>query len=125
MTQIQAMLVALNAARIRAIIQKNNRIYLKGFGRDITAYITFDFPDDTQWDTPMGLFGGCSLRVITDAGIGKQDIHRRQDVMHDIGTRLYRAGITSIMPAENPREIFPLPKNNDIAPEDDGDNKTN
>ncbi len=109
-TQIEAMHKALRAAGINANIYKGQRVYLNGFGKDITAYITFDEPDATEWSE---LYSGCALKVFTDAGGGKWAINRRQDVMHEIGTKLHRAGITSFAPAENPRDMVPMPEDDE------------
>jgi len=84
---------------------------LHGYGRDITAYITFDDPSAETWLD--SLFDGCALKVFTDAGSGQAASHRRQDVMHQIGTDLHRAEITTCAPPENPREIVPLPEDDE------------
>lgn len=112
-TQIQAMFEALISAGFKAKIWKENRIYLNGFGRDITAYIIFDEPDSKEWNTPSGLFAGCALKVFTDAGTGKWALHRRQDVMHEIGTKLFKAGITTFGPDPDPRRMIPTVEDED------------
>lgn len=111
-TQIQAMLAKLKEAGIGAKIWKDERIYLQGFGRDISAYITFDEPEAIEWSK---LFSGCALKVYTDAGGGKWAHNRRQDVMQEIGAALHRAGITDFAPPENPREMIPTRDPEDVA----------
>lgn len=109
-TQIAAMLEALTAAGIKAKIWKESRIYLNGYGRDIDAYISFDEPDSKAWDkSEDGLFTGCAVKVFTDAGMGKWAYNRRQDVMHRIGERLFRAGILPFAPDPDPRRMLPTP----------------
>ncbi|MHB8473735.1 MAG: hypothetical protein ACYDC8_12995 [Gammaproteobacteria bacterium] len=54
-----------------------------------------------------GIRTGCALKVYTDAGEGKWALHRRQDVMQEIGAQLHRAGITSFAPPEDARQMIP------------------
>lgn len=103
--QIDAFMNLLGAHGIKGKIWQRKRIYLQKFGKDITAYITFDDPE--SFAVPEGLFSGCALKVFTDAGEGKWAYNRRQDVMQEIGAALHRAGITSFAPPENARDMTP------------------
>ena len=104
--QIDAFFNQLSAHGIKGKIWKRSRIYLQGFGKDITAYIAFDEPE-ADYSQDSNLFSGCALKVYTDAGDGKWAFNRRQDVMQEIGAQLHKAGITSFAPPEDARQMIP------------------
>jgi hypothetical protein len=91
-TQIEALTAALNAAALPAKAWKGKRIYLNGYGRDISAYITLDDPDREAVEGR--LFDGCALKVYSncDSQSGLWRANRAKQVKHDIMTTLYGDG---------------------------------
>ena len=114
-THIKGMLRGLTKAGIKAEIWRDTRILLHGFGRDITAYITFNNPTDEAWLDC--LFDGCALKVFVHPHLTADSrqwaLRRRQDAMHQIAVELYRAEITTSAPPENPRDMVPMPQDDD------------
>lgn len=93
MKQIAALTQALNESGISAKSWRDSRIYLSGFGRDITAYITLDEPLSETFEH---LFGGCSLKVFTDCEQSQNwKMNRYREVKHKIMITLDEAGITT------------------------------
>jgi hypothetical protein len=110
MTQIEALAAALTEAGFKANIFKGQRIYLNGYGRDISAYITLDYPDD---EVAQGrLFDGCALKVFSncDSQTGKWRTNRAKQIKHAIMERLYSEGdgITAYLgaPCENWEDVI-------------------
>jgi hypothetical protein len=92
MTQIEALTAALNTAGFTAKAWKGTRIYLNGYGRDISAYITMDEPGAEAEEGR--LFDGCALKVYSncDSQPGAWRANRAKQVKHDIMTSLYADG---------------------------------
>lgn len=91
MTQIEALTAALNASGFTAKAWKDQRIYLNGYGKDISAYITLDTPTDAAVDGR--LFDGCALKVYSNAEqSGAWLVNRRKQVKHQIMVQLYDDG---------------------------------
>ncbi len=89
--QIEALTEALNANGFSAKIWKGSRIYLNGYGKDISAYITLDWPDAPATDGR--LFDGCALKVFSNADqTGAWKVNRAKQVKHNIMTALYDEG---------------------------------
>jgi len=86
-----------------------------GFGRDITAYITFDNPTDDAWLDC--LFDGCALKVCVHPHLTNDSrqwaLRRRQDAIHWIAVQLYRAEITTFAQPENPHDMVPVPEDDE------------
>jgi hypothetical protein len=95
-TQIQALCAALNDAALDAKIWRGDRIYLNGYGKDISAYITFDdalTPADECVGT-MGLFQGCALKVFSNANQDRSwIISRAKQIKHGIMVAMVNASI--------------------------------
>ena len=71
-------------------IWQGRRIYINDFGRDITAYIEFDDPNNEDFEH---LMAGTKLQVYTKAEqAGKWAINRRKQVKHEIMTALKSGG---------------------------------
>ena len=105
MKQIDALTEAIKSSGISAKAWKESRIYLSGFGKDITAYITLDEPLSETFEH---LFGGCALKVFTDCNQGANwKMNRYRQVKHSIMMTLDEAGITSSIGSvcENASEV--------------------
>lgn len=91
-TQIEALSAAMNAAGLTTKAWKGTRIYVNGYGRDISAYITIDEPESEAVEGR--LFDGCALRVYSncDSQSGAWRANRAKQVKHDIMTTLYADG---------------------------------
>lgn len=117
-THIKGMLRALTKEGIKAEIWQD-RILLHGFGRDITAYLTFKNPADETWLD--NLFKGCALKVFIHppltADSGHYALHRRQEVIDQITAELHRVEITTLAPPDNPRDMVRIPEDDDSRPE--------
>ena len=100
-SQIAALSTALNQAGFKVNPypkrERWTRLYLNNYGRDITAYITFDEPerDATEVkDTSMGLYSGCALKVFCEADQSPAWIaNRRKQIKHEIMLKLVGASI--------------------------------
>ena len=107
MRQIEALTQAIKSTGISAKVWKDSRIYLSGFGRDITAYITLDEPLSETFEH---LFQGCALKVFTDCNQSANwKMNRYRQVKHSIMITLDEAGITSSIGSvcENASEVMP------------------
>jgi len=110
-SHIQALYAALLQAGFKAKIWKDQRIYLNGFGLDISAFFIFDDPaspfnPDGELQKKSGLLAYTSLKVFTDAGAGKWAINRRKEVLHAIGCELAKAGISKASPPPDYHEMI-------------------
>ena len=87
------------------------RIYLNGYGRDISAYIELDEPERDvaeleDWAGPgvrpeAGLYEGAALRVYSDAAQGRAwRVNRAKQVKHEIMTAIAAAMVAEGCPAE-------------------------
>lgn len=92
-THIEALTDALNHAGFDAKAWKNSKIYLNGYGKDISAYIDLDDPLDEDFDEDK-LWDGCSLKVYSncESQPGKWRVNRAKQIKHGIMQLLYSEG---------------------------------
>lgn len=95
-TQITSLTAALKKSGFNAREWKNERIYLNGLGRDITAFVTLDEPLSAP--DADNLFEGCGLKVFSNCDNQPMawKINRAKQVKHEIMKSLDFSGITAL-----------------------------
>lgn len=90
--QIDKLTIALNNAGLTARAWKNKRIYLNGYGRDISAYITLDEPESQA--VAGRLFDGCALKVYSNCESQPHQwrVNRAKQIKHGVMHTLYNEG---------------------------------
>ncbi len=106
-TLIDRLEQALQDADFNVSIWQGRRIYFKGEGRDIAAYIEFDGPVDPALPN-IPLLSGCNLKVFSNCETqGRQwRINRAKQVKHDLMLRMYAAKIADCKPCENWEDVI-------------------
>lgn len=80
--QIEALAAVLKEKGFSCSIWQNSRIYLNGYGKDISAFITFDDPTEEDFQNP---YSGCCLKVFTKTEAPKSwRVNRCKQVKHKI-----------------------------------------
>jgi hypothetical protein len=97
MKQIDALTIALQEHGFTVKAYQGFRIYLNGYGRDISAYIVLDDPDE-EAETGR-LYDGCALKVFSNCNNqgAKWRINRAKQIKHTIMTSLYESGIVAYL----------------------------
>lgn len=90
-TQIEKLDDNLSMAGFKTGLWKGIRIYINGYGKDIKAWIEFDYPFSTDFSNP---YDGCSLRVFSNTSQHKNWlIARAKKVKFKIMNDMKEAGI--------------------------------
>lgn len=106
-TLIERLSQALEDSGFDVSIWKGRRIYFKGLGRDIAAYIEPDEPEK-EATLEMALYEGCCLKVFSNCETqGRQwQINRAKQVKHELMLKMYAAKIVDCKPCEKWEDVI-------------------